>query len=42
MIGLLSDLITLRLAILLPAALAIMMAVGALLAPIDSAKKPAN
>jgi MFS family permease len=41
MIGLLSDLRTLRLAILVPAALAIMMAIGALLAPIDRAKKPA-
>lgn len=39
MIGILSDLITLRLAILLPAALAIMMAVGAAVAPIESKKK---
>jgi hypothetical protein len=39
MIGVLSDLITLRLAILVPAALAIMMAIGAFLAPIDSPKK---
>ena len=38
-IGFLSDAITLRLAILVPAALAIMMAVGALLAPLNTNKK---
>lgn len=39
MIGFLSDAITLRLAILVPAALAIMMALGALIAPLDTSKK---
>lgn len=38
-IGFLSDAITLRLAILVPAALAIMMALGALVAPINTNKK---
>jgi MFS family permease len=38
-IGFLSDAITLRLAILVPAALAIMMAVGALVAPLNTSKK---
>ena len=39
MIGLLSDLITLRLAILVPAALAISMALGALFSPLGTGKK---
>lgn len=39
-IGFLSDAITLRLAVLVPAGLAILMAVGAFLAPLDTAKKP--
>jgi hypothetical protein len=39
MIGLLSDLITLRLAILVPAALAIAMALGALFSPLGTGKK---
>jgi MFS family permease len=38
MLGLLSDLITLRLAVLVPAALAILMAIGALVAPINTNK----
>ena len=39
MLGLLSDLITLRLAILVPAGLAILMALGALVAPLNTSKK---